>query len=373
MSSPDVSGAVDLTLFDVTPSELVDRGLVAAETQLPEATFPDGSIETVLLEPLSIMVAEISYGLNRLPGAVLEALLNRLYAIPRSAGLAPTATVEFTADASGASIPVGTLVQVVLDEEPIQFATDLELTIPAGTPTATVTVTGTEFTDAANGIIAGTPVEVTTATTGVTSAVLSTAIGGGAGAEDGETYLDRASLVLQRLNSTLVKAEHFEAYALEDPTVFRAKAVDNYDSSLPAVAAGHVSVAVLGPSGAVLSGPAKTALAAEMDQIAQVNLGVHVMDPTITAVNVTAQVHALPGADPTAVDTAVTAALDAYLSPLTWAWGATVRRNELIALMENVEGVDYVDPGHPTTPAADVALSGVAPLADAGTLNVTVV
>lgn len=374
MSSPDVSSYVDLTVFDVDASEMVDRALVVAETQLPEASFPDGALETVLLEPLALIIAEIAYALNRLPGAVLEALLLRLYAIPRSPGLPPTATVQFTASAGGAAIPMGTLVQLLVGDEPVQFATDLELTIPAGTPTGTVAVTGSELFSLANGIAAGTPLELTTAATGVTAVALASDVTGGLDAEDADTYLDRAATRLQRLSAVLVLPAHFVAYALEQPGVYRAFAIDNYDPAGgggPGTNGGHTTVAVLGPGGAALSGPAKADLAADMDAAASAQLVLHVVDPTITAVNVTATVKVLAGYTPAAVQAACVAALQTFLSPLTWEWAATVRRNELIALLENVPGVDFVLAGHPTTPSSDLALAGVAPLATAGTLTIS--
>jgi len=371
--SPDVSAVVDLTLFDGSTSDLVDRAAVDAESKLPEALLPDGSLEMVLIESLALLVGEIGYGLNRVPGAVLESLLTRLYAIPRSPGVLPTAAVQITPAASGASVPVGTLVQLTVGDDVVQFTTDEELTIVAGGPATVVPITGTEFTDLANGIIVGTPVDLVTDVTGVTSSVLSTAVGGGAGPEDAEPYLDRAGIRLQRLTDTLVMPSQFEAYALEQPGIFRAKALNNYNSATGLTANGHLSVAVLDSAGALLSAPAKTALATAMDDIALANLGVHVFDPTITAVPVTATVHVVAGASTSAVQAACVAALDAYLSPLSWGWGATVRRNELIAILEGVEGVDYLTTGHPTAPAADVALTGAAPLADAGTLTITAV
>lgn len=373
MPSPDVSAVVDLTLYDSTASELADRAATDLETKVPEAQLPLGSYEMLLTESLALLIAEIAYALNRAPGAVLEALLTRLYGIPRSPGVLPTAAVQFTAEAGGASIPLGTLVQVPVGEDLVQFATDAEVTILAAGPPAAVTVTGTDYTDLANGVPAGTPVDIITDTTGVSAAALSAPVAGGAGPEDADTFLDRASVRLQRLTETLVMPAHFEFYALEQPGVFKAKAVANYNSDTAAVSAGHISVAVLSPAGTVLSGPAKTALQVSMDAISHAALGVHVFDPTITAVDVIAQVHAVAGADTVAVQAACVAALDAYLSPLTWEWGATVRRNELVALLDAVPGVDYVDAGHPTTPAGDVALAGQAPLADAGVLTITVV
>jgi hypothetical protein len=136
--------------------------------------------------------------------------------------------------------------------------------------------------------------------------------------------------------------------------------------------AGYVSIAVLGTNGARLSAAAKADIQSRLDSRAQANLAVQVIDPGINAVDVTATVRALPGYTAADVTANVTAALDAFLSPDTWPWSATVRRNDLIALLETAEGVDYLLAGHPTVPAGDVTLTGAAPLADLGTVALTV-
>jgi hypothetical protein len=107
-----------------------------------------------------------------------------------------------------------------------------------------------------------------------------------------------------------------------------------------------------------------------LEEAALANLDVHVEPPTVTAVDVTATVVRLTGHDPVTVAEDVETALAAYLDPGAWEWGAVVRRNELIALMDAVTGVDYVDTI--TTPAADVPLAGVGPLAELGAVAITV-
>lgn len=486
MPVPDVSTALGLVLYDTTPSQLVDRAYLDKVTKLAEASFPDGSIEAVQIESLAVIVAEIAYGLNRIPGAVLEALLTQAYLVARSPGVYPSMTVQFTAGAAGASIPAGTLVQVGAGDTAVVFATTAALTMIAGTTTATVTATGTTYTDAANGTAAGTPLTILSATTGVTAAQVSVAVAGGAGPEDSTAYLTRASNRIARLNDSLGLPSHFTSRALEDPAVARAYTVDNtltdtlstptgvtatpsttggtlaaatYSYRVSAVnargetlastavtaittgttgsvavawaavsvptgvdpvtgyrvygrtgtvglltttaagtlsytdtgaatpgaavatanttavpagsAPGFVTVAVLGPGGALVAAATKTALQNAMDAQAQGNLAPRVIDPTITNVNVTATVHVTAGSTLATVQAAVVAALQAYLAPSSWPWSATVRRNDLIAIMEGVTGVDYVNAGDPSVPAADVVLSGVAPLANAGTLTIT--
>jgi hypothetical protein len=105
---------------------------------------------------------------------------------------------------------------------------------------------------------------------------------------------------------------------------------------------------------------------------AQANLAVVVIDPTITSVTVTATVHPLTGYDSATVQANVGAALAAYLNPDTWSWSGTVRRNKLIQVIEDAAGVDYLT--SLTAPAADVTLTGVAPLTsyNAGASTITV-
>lgn len=478
MTSPDLQPYEDLSLYDTTPGDLVDRALLLAQTRFPDWRPRTGNTEMVLLEALAVIASELGYAINRVPSAVLEGLL-LLYDVERSPGVAPTVQVTFSLTAPvGYVLPAGTVVRLQLggELEPVDFATDAAVTLTAGT-TVTTAATATRPTDEANGTPSGTAVEVVTANPQIDAAQLAAAVAGGAGAEDDVTYRNRGVQRLRRLVSTLVLPEHFTADALEAAGVFRALTVDNFDAAtsneqqtvtitgaptggtftltyggqtttaiafnataaavaaalealvsvgsfnvtasggpLPGTAVvitftgrlgstdvamltatssltggaapavtitetrkgssgirgGFVTVAVAGVNGARLSATAKSELQAQLDKQAQANLAVQVIDPAINAVNVTATVKAAAGYDVATVTSNVTAALDLFLSPDTWTWAATVRRNDLIAVIENTEGVDYLVTGHPTTPAGDVTLTGAAPLADLGTLALTV-
>jgi uncharacterized phage protein gp47/JayE len=369
VTSPDLQGYVDLELYDTTPGVLVDRALLDAETKLPDWQPRDGNTEVVLLEALAVIASELGYAINRVPSAVLDGLLV-LYGVTRSEGTAATATATFTLTAAiGYVLPAGTMVRLGLggELEPLDFTTDADIALTAGT-TVTVAVTATRPTDDANGTPAGTTLVLVTAVPEVDSAILATDVAGGAGPEDDVTYRNRGAQRLRRLVSTLVLPEHFTADALDTVGVFRALTLDN--TNVDTTAAGHVTVAVLAQDGALVPAATKTDLEALLDSRAQANLAVHVVDPTITAVAVTVTVNALAGYDSATVTTNITALLDDYLNPDTWAWSGTVRRNELIARIDLAEGVDYVVTLD--APAADVALAGVAPLADLGTVTVTV-
>lgn len=385
MPTPDISEALGLTLFDLTAADLTDRALTNALTALPGETFPDGSLEAVLIESLALITAELVYAANRIPGAVMESLLTTGYGIPRSQGTPATTTLQLSAGPNGASIPAGTLARLGTDDDALTFATTTALIIAAGTATGIVAATATTTGASANGTATGTPVAVLSVTTGVTAAVLAAPVAGGTDPEDADAFLARAANRLGRLTSVLAQPPQFNAFALEQVGVARSLTIDNYNvgaagtvtmTSTPGVARGtepgFTTVAVLGPAGTLLSAQAKTDIAAAMTAQAVANLAVRVIDPTITPVNVTLTVVRLPGYTDADITARVTAALTAYLSPAAWSFAGTVRRNDLVGLVDNVPGVDYLPNGQPSIPAADVVLPGVAPLPTLGVLQLTV-
>lgn len=374
MPSPDATPYVDLTLFDKDAQDVFEAALVNLQSYLPEWQPREGHTEVMLMESLGLEVEEAVFAINRTPGAIMEVLL-RLYGVNRDGGTPPTTSLTFTtSDDVGHTIPAGTRASLTVTglDDPLVFATDAAAVIPAGSLSVTVSATGDQNTTAANGTVSGTALDLLDSVVFVERVELGAAIVGGAEAEDDTAWFDRGAQRFSRLVETLVQPQHFVAAALEQTNVTRAYAVDNYDPAVgpnPGDNAGHVTVAVYG-AGGVLSAADKDSLATLMDSQAQANLAVHVIDPTITLVDVTATLVALPGYSATQVHDAAVAALDAYLSPAQWPWTGSVYRFELVALLDSVEGVDRVS--DLSIPAADQTLTGVAPLVDLGTATITV-
>lgn len=378
MPSPDLTDLVDLTLYDKGPFELVDRALADAVVKLPGWRPLEGNTELVILEGVGLTVAELIYAVNRLPGAIMDVQL-RFLGVTRNLGSAPTAVVRFAlGDTLGHELPAG--VRVLLDlggtADPLVFTTDAPVVAAAGPLTVDSAATATRSTALANGVPAGTALTILDSIPWLNGATIAPA-GEPVDGVDEEAEADwraRGRQLFTTLRSTLVLARDFTADALNWPGVYRATTIDDWDATALAgagdVAIGHVSTYVLGEGNVPLSGGAKTALAASMDAKAQANLAVHVGDPTVTPVAVTATVHRLAAYTAAAVQANVVAALEQYLSTDTWQWEAVVRRNDLIGVLDAVEGVRYVE--SLTTPAADVNLPGAAPLADSGVLTITV-
>lgn len=374
--SPDISAYVDLRIYDVSDQEIVDTGLAAAQLNLPGWVPREGNTEVVLMESLALETSEGVVAINRLPGAVLAALL-LMAGVDKDFGAAPEATATFTlGDTLGHTIPAGTRLYLMLDDgSTVTFlvAPPDGLIIDPGDSTGTVEIIGDEFTAAANGIAAGVTLVMADPVPFIDSVALATDVADGRDPETDDEWRDRGVARLSRLSDALVLPRHFEAAALEDVAVARAVALDLWDGSggAPGDDPGHITVAVLGDGGVALSAPAKAAIETSLEERAVAILDVHVIDVTIVTVPVAVQVHVADGFDSAEVTQAVEDAVTAYIDPLVWTWGGTIRRFELVSLVDRVDGVDYVMTLTINGVAADYTVTGAASLPKAGVVTVT--
>lgn len=375
---PDVSGYLDLRVYDRTDQEIVDTAIAALQMLMPDWTPTEASTEVLLIEAMALEHAEAIAAINRLPGALLETLL-RFLRVYKSYGTAPTATAAVScADSLGHTIPGGTRFYVPTADGTGAVVMLVEapgITIPAGSSTGVVALVGDVYTAAANGVPAGTLVTPLSPLVFLESATLATPVADGAGPESDAAWRNRGVNRLSRLSEALVLPRHFQAAALENATVARAVVVDNTDPNTAGVGddPGHVTVAVLGVGGA-LSTQAKADLQADLQEDTHAALTVHVTDVATATVTVSVAVRLSDATDPVAVTTAVRQAIIGYLNPLTWDSGTTVRRNELIALVDGVPGVDYVQTVTLTgaNGAGDLVLATASTVPTATSASVTV-
>jgi len=371
MPSPDFSAYVNLSLFDISAEELYDAAIVQMQSDIPDWSQREGNVEVVLLQTWALMVEEAIFAINRTPNGIMEGVL-KMYGVQRDLGAAPITTVTFNmAGSVGYTIPAGTNVGVAGSggDEPVVFQTNSDLTIDVGSNSGTVAATGTEFTSRANGTPAGEEAEVIDSNAYVNSVVLATDVSGGRDVEQDGEYVNRGATYLQRLSDTLVTPNDFRAYALEFPFVGRALALDQFNPAAPSTnTPGYMALALYGSS-APLSSADKAMLTTAIEARKQVNLIFNIVDATVQDIDVTVAVRYFDGFSEAEVTNSINNALEDYLNPDTWAWGGTVRRNELIQVVSNVDGVDYVE--SLTAPATDVVLTDRYDLPNAGTLSIT--
>lgn len=248
MASPDISKYIDLTIYDLQPTDIYDAGVEYAATSLPEWTPVPGSIEDALLQANASMTGELVGAINRLPSGVMEGLL-RLYGILRSSGTAPTgvATVTLT-NFDGNTLPSGTTFGYTDQggEEPLLFLfqTTQSVTLAAGNNTLNVPIQGLSFQKYPS-LATGESLQLLSAVSFVDSIVLQGDLLIGADPETDAQFLDRATQILGRFSEAVALPSQMERYALTDfANVYRAHAYSRIRSDVSVSSLDRVSNAV---------------------------------------------------------------------------------------------------------------------------------
>ena len=110
-------------------------------------------------------------------------------------------------------------------------------------------------------------------------------------------------------------------------------------------APGHLSVAVVGGDGQPAAPALLAGLAAFLDPRRMLTVRVHVVAPTLRKIGVTAAIYLESGASSAAVLAAAQAALAALFDPATYPFGQTVYVSEVVARLDGVAGVEFVEAG----------------------------
>lgn len=375
--SPDLSGYVDLKLYDRTDQQIVQTALGRLALDIPELEIREGAVEVMLIESLALETSEAVVAVNRVPGAVVETVLH-LASVDRDYGAPAFADATITlGDTLGHTIPGGTRLFLPLaDGSAVTFLVEPpNVTVAPGSDTGTLHLVSAEFTDRANGMPVDSVLSPADPLPFIEQVKLSTVVADGRGAETVNSWRDRGVARLSRLSDALVIPRHFEAAALERPEVGRALVLDNYDPAVgptPGSNPGHVTVAVLADDGTALSGPAKTAIEDALEERAAAMLDVHIIDISIQAVDTVSTVVALPGFDHATVQASVVAAVNSYFEPLTWTFGQTIYHNEMVSLIDRVSGVDRVVTVTVEASSGDVALASASTVPNADVVTITV-
>jgi predicted phage baseplate assembly protein len=177
---------------------------------------------------------------------------------------------------------------------------------------------------------------------------------GGAPAETLGQAIGRAITMLAQ-SQRAVTLSDYETLAIQTPgtAVARVKAWANTHPSFPCVEALGVVTVIIVPA---MPGPSPTpspalrnAVASYLNRRRILGSRIAVVGPTYRTVAVQAQVAALAGASKSAVEQRIVTALNAFFDPLTggpegtgWPFGRDVYQTEVMQVIEQVQGVDYI-------------------------------
>jgi hypothetical protein len=298
-------------------------------------------------------------------------------------------------DALGYTIPQGTLIGIPASgSDTLPFATVEDVIVAIGSTTAAIVCQAVDAGADANGLT-GTP-DLIDALTWVTGIALDAPTSGGVDEELADDYLNRLRELLTLLAPTPILPNDFAVLAKTNPAVYRATAIDLHQAGVPenpAAAAGTpippasadgvercVTVAVVAEDGTPVGMPVRQEVADFLDAQREVNFLAYVIDPTYTTIAVDFTVTAYAEYDPDDVVARTIAALAAYLQPTTfgvppfgdqavWLADSHVRYLEVAQVINATEGVNYIVTLTVNGGIADVALTGTAPLPEAGAIT----
>ena len=364
MPSPDFTPYVDLTIYDESPVSSLSSILAYANSLLPGWQPRAGQIETVLAEAIAYRSSELSGAVNRLPGSTVETLL-KLFGIERDDGQRATATVTITFSDSddfpgGRTLPAGTnfLYYSSVDGLSFTYELDEDFTL-AGSLSGNATVTASTSGSGYNRAAAGSTLTLLSNATFFVSASFANNPSGGTDEETDNEFFTRAINVLASYSQASVTPSQISSYILSNKSfanrvkVYNKRRYRDRDrlSESFSTHPGYLLVAIANSmsdvddvvSDITVSASQLSDVSTSLTDRIPSGVSVDVMSAELVEVDVSVDAVVLDGFVPGAVTTDVVAALKNYLDPNVWNWdNLIVRVNEVIALVDNVPGIDYV-------------------------------
>lgn len=342
---------------DLAPSDLAARAIAYIQSMEPGWQPAPGGFDWLLIESVATMLSEAAGLFSDATTSIFRHAGLNIFNVPPIDAAPASATTTWTVqDTAGYTVPAGTQIsyQAAGGDQQV-FATTRSVTIPPGSSTATgVVVTATVPGAAGNGLTAPTVLDSTVPwVTGVTQAIATS------GGEDGETddqYLARLPIEIE-VQKTPVRERDFAAVALRVPGVGRAVALDGWNTTSDTLGNEKtVGVVVATTTGQSCTVDVKAAVKAAIEAVREVNFVVGVADPTTTSITIAYAATCYPGYLTTDVKARVDAAILAFLDPAwwgvpvgqtgvdstTWLNEPVVRVNDLVAVIDGVDGVRAV-------------------------------
>lgn len=370
------------------PADLSEDSIEYLRDNIPGFQANEADPAVILIDAWAQIASDILYSATGVPDEIFRYFGRSVVGIPPVDAAAATGTVTFTAiDTAGYTIPDGTqILGTNADGDDVPFETVGDYTIGAGASTvAGVAVQAVEEGSIANSVNgAG---ELLDTLDYIVAVTFDAATGGGLEPEDDDVYLGRLRAELALMAPRPILPDDFAVLARRISGVDRAVAIDGLDPTANAGAGSTgnermVTVAVINEAGTAVSTAIRNQVAAYLDGLREVNFVVHVIDPTLTPINVTFTFTVWPGWDADAVKASAEASVAAFLSPANWGqpplgdtreWvnDTIVDYDSVAHAILSTEGVRRVTALTVNAGTADVALAGFAPLPSVGTVTGT--
>jgi len=380
--------------LETNPSDLAQDVFDYINGQAPDWIPSEGNLDVWIIRAMAQMASEtrdlatdVQDDIFRYFGATLVGVQ------PIDATAAQGNTTWTLDDSNGHTISAGTTVGIIDANNnviPFQVASDVTVANGQSATGAGQVIIRAILPGAQGNALggAGTAIQLIDVIDWVQTVVLTGPTAGGNDAEDDVTYLNRLARYMQRLSLRPILPVDFAAMTLDvDPTIQRAVCIDLYN---PADSTYNnqrmVTIAAVDAAGNDVPAAVKNEIQSYLNANREINFIVNTMAPNYTTVSVTTTIHVATGYDTTSVNSAVTGAINNYLSPATWGQDPTILEasvveswidipkvyyNEVITLISNVAGVDRVISLQLNGGTVDISLTTPASLTRPGTVTVT--
>jgi uncharacterized phage protein gp47/JayE len=362
-----VAGITDPVLWGKTFSELYGQALDQLKADAPDYTALLPADPGIAVLDAQLHQAQgLGEALDRLPAAALVSWLNYLGVIKKGP-VAAKGTVVLTLEPDRAEpllIPSGTrfLTDVSRPSPGLAdvtvFVTESDLEIPVGETTAETPVVA-ERAGSAGNVGWHTIAHVYQTLPYVRSIDNPQPTTGGTDSELDLEALERGRKLL-RHHWRAVAPDDYEQIAISVPGIARAKTLDE---------PGLVRVYLLAEDGQPANDEMVRTVLTTLTPLRVQGVALQVLPAAIRPVDLTTRVRLQVGYTLTAVRSLAATHLGRVLNPTSWTWGRKVASSELLAAIEEVQGVDLVE--ELLLPHESIVLAPHE-LAALGTLTVTV-
>ena len=287
-----------------------------------------------------------------------------------------TTWVRLSTDTGARTVPAGTQIEAPgADGELVTFELVTDLSFAALDLTETgVDVIATTGGVAGNGVTG--VAQPASTLSWLESVTITAPTSGGEDAEDVDEYLDRLADTRPLNLNAIVSADDLARWLRNQTGVDRALAIDNYNADTDtADQPGHLTAWPVDAAGEALSSGELEALQAAAQEITLTNLYVHVEEPVYTLITVVFAGVARAGYDPADVEVRAENAVLDFLDPAQfglpetgderlWLDVRTVRFQDVVTVLNNVEGFAYYTSLTINGGTSDVTVTGPGGLPD---------
>lgn len=378
--------------IETTPQQLIEEVVAEMEAQIPGWDAALAEYETIIFQAITYrLVVPLLTLASQVDAAIFNAWGEQIVnVVPHEATKATVTSTWKVKDKAGYTIKAGTQVDLArTGDERIGFIVVSDVEVPPGSEE---TAAGGVLLEAIEPGLEGEGLEgegiLVDAFDYITGIAAVGASSGGSDAEESDHYLGRLAETMQTFIEGVVRARDVEIVARNVAGVGRALAIDNYNlEKAKAEQEKTTTVIVTDAEGEPVTAEVKEALEAVLEEKREINYLFFVGSPTYNEIDVEAVIVPMQGFGQAEVAANVKAAIEDFLNPVTfgqqppgddasWVNDTILRFQDLVTVVSNVEGMSHYTTlkwrkAAEAMAAADITLTGLAPLPRADSITVT--